>query len=310
MAAGCIQKPSHAALLKVEPLRGGTAAEVYRAERHNGERWVVKFGTDLNALRVEQIFLRAWAKTGVRTPNVFHSDVLAAESSPAYLVMEYVSGENLFPLMEAESVPCNEIERDLGRIAARMHAVTASGYGTVRVGPDGQIFGTHETLADSFRGQEWQEAIHDNLVNGDLTQQETALVTQAASFLDRQRQKERSSYTHNDFRAGNILYDPTHPQPYVVIDPAPELTHPYLCLAYSLILTEIHGRIDPSHFRRGYAELAPIADEALRAALFLRALKLLPRWGRPGQPYAERLHYLFRREKNWLLDTVNPQADG
>ncbi|XP_037773144.1 uncharacterized protein LOC119568771, partial [Penaeus monodon] len=69
-----------------------------------------------------------------------------------------------------------------------------------------------------------------------------------------------SSFVHNDFRAGNIIYNESKPQPFAVIDPGPEFTHPYLCLAYSLLLEEVHGANDPADLRRGYGDVSPIDD--------------------------------------------------
>ena len=280
----------------IEPLTGGNSSTVYMVQLADGDFKVLKFAEGADWLRAEGFFLEAWAAIGIQTPKIDQHGAIP-DSSLAYLVMAYMPGKNLFPLMEAEAVPCNEIEQDLGQILARMHGVVGRGYGRVQCDADGRPYGESASLADTLIDAEWQEILATNLANGDLLPDELLLVTRAAEMLDEQMQGS-ASFAHNDFRAGNILYDPTQPQPYTIIDPSPELTHPYLCLAYTLILTEIHGRIEPLHFRSGYAEITPIDSDALDAALFLRALTLLPRWGASGAQYAIPLRQLFKRQKH------------
>lgn len=141
-----------------------------------------------------------------------------------------------------------------------------------------------------------------NLQNGDLLDSEMHLVDTARDLLTTHWDRPHGSLIHGDFRAGNVLYDAAHPEPYTVIDPHPAISHPYLCLAYSLILPEVHGSHDHAiYIRQGYDEISPIVDDALRAARFLKALELLPRWGQPDRQIAPQLRQLFRQEKSWLL---------
>ncbi|MEM7125410.1 MAG: aminoglycoside phosphotransferase family protein [Chloroflexota bacterium] len=285
--------------IKMLPLMGGNSSLVYEVLFADGQRQVLKFAEGDTWLKAEQIFLDAWAKIGIRTPRVYEHGTVP-DSPFAYLLMEFVSGQNLFPLLEAETVPCTEVEQDLGHILARMHTEAGHGYGQVQVSEDGSIQGEVESLTDMLVLQEWRDTLSANVAKGYLTSEEVQLAHQAINTLVEHRGKDGGSYTHNDFRAGNILYDPRQAEPYAVIDPGPELNHPYLCLAYSLILTEIHGHIDPAHFRRGYHKISPIDEEALEAAIFLCMLKLLPRWGKPGAQYAEVLQTLFQRKKDKL----------
>ena len=58
--------------------------------------------------------------------------------------------------------------------------------------------------------------------------------------------------THWDFRSGNMLRNGDR---LVLIDPTPGLTHPYLCLAYSLVLPELHAGTVPIDLLAGYEEV-------------------------------------------------------
>lgn len=284
----------------ITPLSGGTISAVYQVKLVDGTVQVLKFADDATWLRNEQLFLTAWSQRGVRTPNIVQHGSLPDGWPGGFLRMEFVPGQNLFPLMEQGGVESERILRDLGIILATMHQATAQGYGQISIGADGQVEGNEQTFSQTLTSVDWVDAITANQQNGDLLDDELRLIDKAGKRLDHQRAGVDGCLAHTDFRAGNILYDESHPQPYTVIDPNPALTHPYLCLAYSLILIEINGREDPLHLRQGYESISPIDDDALHAAFFLKALELLPRWGQPGAQYADTLHQLFRREKMWM----------
>ena len=316
-----------------EVMVGGNSSPVYKLTFKNGDHQVLKFAEERHWLQVEKHFLETWAASGIRTPAVIKVGSIqsdTADSSCAYLLMELLHGDNLFPLMESGQLDNPAILRDLGEILARMHEASAWGYGEVNFlntsgdntqGSDIQgsdkITGTWATFTESLQSQPWQAIIQANLDNGSCSVNDAWVIEAAAALLDQQRiryladrwadrwgnsKESRGSYVHNDFRAGNILYKPNSSTPYAVIDPGGELSHPYLCLAYSLLLEEIHGSNDPLDFKQGYESVTPIEEDALHAALFLKSLNLLPRWGRAGQPYAARLQTLFAREKRWLQE--------
>ena len=283
------------------PLSGGNFSAVYQVELADGTVQVLKFSDDLTWLRKEKLFLERWSQQGVRTPEIYLCAPLPTGWQGGFLQMEMVMGQNLFPLMECDGVESEKVLRDLGTILATMHQATAHGYGEMTIGEDGQIVGQETIFSQTLSSADWLDTITVNQRNGDLLDGEMLLIDNAGKLLDDQRGGLGGCFAHTDFRAGNILYDKTHDQPYTVIDPNPDLTHPYLCLAYSLLLEEIHGRNDPLHFRQGYEAMSPVDDSALHAAFFLKALELLPRWGEPGAMYADDLHQFFRREKKWLL---------
>jgi len=214
--------------------------------------------------------------------------------------MEFVAGLNLFHIMEQSAVDCASVLQDLGSILATMHQVSAKGYGAIEIDTDGTI-GKKQSFSETLASPESLAFIKANLSNGDLLERDLHLIDLAGELLDKQRASLEGCLIHSDFRAGNVLYDANNAQPYTVIDPQPTLSHPYLCLAYSLILEEIHGKNNPTCLLQGYENISPIDHSALHAARFLKALELLPRWGQQGSEYANALHKLFKQEKAWLL---------
>lgn len=285
----------------VMPLAGGTVSAVYRALLTDGASIVLKFSEDAEELLHERLFLAAWAERGVRTPSVLQYRRLPDDLLGALLLMEYVAGDNLLPLVNAGAVDNERVLADLGRIQATMHQVTTTGFGQVTVAPDGEIRGDKASLDESLRTSLWDDLLEANLDNGDLRDHEIELVGIARKLLTTHWAKPDGALIHDDFRAGNVLYDAAHAEPYIVIDPHPAVSHPYLCLAYSQILPEIYGNHDhATYIQQGYESISTVDDEALHGARFLKALELLPRWGQPDRPVAPHLRQLFHQEKSWL----------
>ncbi len=283
------------------PLEGGNASLVYRAELRGGSAHVLKFSENPTELRSEHYALKAWSEQGVKTPEIYQYASLPNGLIGGVLHMELVAGLNLFPVMEQSAVNCASVLQDLGAILASMHQVSAKGYGTIEINADGSIEGKKQNFSETLESPESLDFIQANLTNGDLSEHDLALIDLAAKHLNEQRVTLGGCLIHSDFRAGNILYDAASAQPYTVIDPKPSLGHPYLCLAYSLILEEIHGKNNPADLQQGYEKITPLDHAALHAARFLKALELLPSWGQQGSQYAKALHKLFHQEKAWLL---------
>ncbi len=283
------------------PLTGGHISAVYRAQLHNGTSYVLKFAQNTDELRLEQHFLAAWSAHGVHTPQVLQYAPLPDGVSGGVLKMAFMEGQNLLPLVNDGAVDVDSVMVDLGTILATMHQVTASRFGTATVTADGTISGSERTFRDGLWTQEWADAVDANLRSGDLLDSELRLVDAACAMLSAHGHDTDGVLIHDDFRAGNVLYDAAQAQPYTVIDPHPKLSHPYLCLAYALILPLVYGNDShPPFIQRGYNTISPLDDEALHAARFLKALELLPRWGQPGHPTSTALHAVFREEKAWM----------
>jgi len=287
--------------IRLVPLEGGNASLVYRADLRGDSAHVLKFSDNSTELRSEHYALKAWSEQGVKTPDIYQFTPLPSGLKGGVLHMEYVTGLNLFPLMESKVVDCSKVLQDLGTMLATMHQVSAKGYGAIEINADGRIEGKRQNFSETLESQESLDFIQANLRNGNLSERDLPLIDLATKLLEEQGATLGSCLIHSDFRAGNILYDASSAQPYTVIDPKATLSHPYLCLAYSLILEEIHGKNNPADLQQGYENITAIDHAALHAARFLKTLELLPRWGQHGSQYANALHKLFSQEKAWLL---------
>lgn len=85
----------------------------------------------------------------------------------------------------------------------------------------------------------------------------------------------------------------------VVIDPTPALTHPYLCLAFNLILDEMHNGFASDHRLAGYSEVTTIVPKVLAAAAVVKSCLMFPSWGKDRESaYARNLLALYRRTLN------------
>jgi Ser/Thr protein kinase RdoA (MazF antagonist) len=147
---------------------------------------------------------------------------------------------------------------------------------------------------------EFQEEIGIDLQAGRLREQDLAAVQNAVDIVHQHAQVVGSVLAHTDFRAGNVLYMAATEPPYVVIDPNSRITHPYMCLAYTIVLETIHAKNDPAHLLAGYSQVAEIEPKVLTAANLLVIVSLLSRWGHETHPYAGNLLRLFAEMKGKL----------
>ena len=143
--------------LIIKPLDGGHSSIVYGVKLHNGSSFVLKFSENTTELYNEQLFLKTWSQKGIRTPEIIELTQLPEGLGGSVLQMEFVSGQNLFPLMEKGAVDSPKILHDLGVILATMHTVTVTGYGTVNVDSNGSIQGEDKSFSETLYSLEWQE---------------------------------------------------------------------------------------------------------------------------------------------------------
>ena len=189
--------------------------------------------------------------------------------------------------------------RRLRLIQARLHRAKGHGFGKV-VFQGEQFRGEYYSFREEMGAAEFQEEIGLNLQAGRLREQDLAAVQNAVNIVHQHAQLVGPVLAHTDFRAGNILYVAAAEPPFVVIDPSPRMTHPYMCLAYSVVLETIHAKNDPAHLLAGYSKVAEIEPAVLTAASLLVTVSLLSRWGHETHPYASNLLQLFAETKEKL----------
>jgi fructosamine-3-kinase len=104
---------------------------------------------------------------------------------------------------------------------------------------------------------------------------------------------------HGDFRAGNMI---RHAHRLVVIDPTPALTHPYLCLAYSLLEPPLFADVSMADFLAGYQEVTPVEPTLLNAALLVRAGIMFDSFGRRRHTeHGLKIPALFARQRERFM---------
>jgi hypothetical protein len=280
-------------------LLDGSASIVYKLIDAEGTTRVLKTVPDADFLRAEAAFLNAWREIGVRTPTVYDLGQLDEAGDFPYLLLDFIEGENLLSLLEQDQLPGPKVLQDTGALLARMHTVRGVGFGPIQF-QAGQLIGQFASLGEAMTEGDFQQALQINLAHQRLDEADIAVVQTAIELLDRHSTVTGPVYAHTDFRAGNIIYQAQEADPYVIIDPAPQLWHPYRCLAYSWVLEEIHGRRDPIDLLTGYRQITAIDQSIFDAAILLTTADLLSRWGHDDHPYAANLRALFQTTRQTI----------
>ena len=177
---------------------------------------------------------------------------------------------------------------------ATMHSIGGSGYGSSQEEYlDASGNGRFQTFREQLMAEVLPRGLSFALEVGAISANDLPCVERAVEVLSEHALGTGPRRVHWDFRAGNMLLDGDR---FVVIDPTPALTHPYLCLAYSLVLLELHRGIVPIDLLAGYEEVSPVDARALDASLLLRALIMFNSLGRKRDTiYPQRLPEVFAR---------------
>lgn len=293
----------------IELIPDGNTSAVYKIVDESGDAiilktgWSTAWGADI--LAAEAIFLDRWRSCGVNTPVVISSKVLQGTIKVPVLLMEYVAGQSMGGLLDQPKAASDGVERVMGTVQARMHTAKATGYGGAGDGnvqvDGGNVFGRFSSLRECLAGEGLEEKIRLGIQNEQIEERDRPAIERAIALLDSHASCTRPSLTHNDFHFRNLFYDPSRPFPYVVIDPTPALTHPYLCLAFNLILDEMHNGFASDHRLAGYSEVTTIVPDVLTAATVVKSCLMFPSWGKNRESaYARNLLGLYRRTLNTI----------
>jgi len=295
------------AIAAIELIPDGNTSTVYKLIDESGGAIILKTGWSTawgaNVLAAESVFLDRWRSCDVNTPVVMGFKVLEGSIKVPVLLMECVAGQSMGGLLDQPKAASDGVEQVMGTLQARMHTAKATGYGgagdgNVRV--DGKdVFGKFSSLRACLAGEGLEEKIHLGIQNEQIREQERPAIERAITLLDNHAARIGPSLTHNDLHFRNLFHDPSRPFPYVVIDPTPALTHPYLCLAFNLILDEMHNGFASDHRLAGYSEVTTIIPDVLAAAMVVKSCLMFPSWGKDRESaYARNLLTLYRRVLN------------
>lgn len=262
-------------VVAAESLTGGHTSSVYRVHLSTGQSVILKMAP-ARVVEAEALWLQGWRKIGVHTPEFYANGVFADATS--YLLMEYVDGPRVRSEVEAGPLPYQETMRQLGQILATMHSIGGFGFGSAGYDHlDASGAGKLPTLRAQLASEALPEGLSFAREIGAISESDVQAVERAVDLLHEHTILTGPRRTHGDFRAGNVLRAGGR---LVVIDPWPALTHPYLCLAYALLLPELSMDTPPVDLLAGYAEVAPVDPQALDAALLIRAGIMFNTFGR------------------------------
>ncbi|KQP14672.1 fructosamine kinase family protein [Methylobacterium sp. Leaf93] len=213
-------------LVRADPMSGGNLSGLVRILLDDGSAAIVKDGPDPPA---EAGMLRAIRAAGIPAPEVFAADLrtLVIEPLPA-------GGGNA--------------DADLGRVMARLHAVTGERYGWNR----DYAFGT--VRIDNHGSEDWPDfwaerrlLCHAPHLDPTLRRRIEAL---ARALPERLPARPRPALLHGDLWSGNVLTDGGRVSG--LIDPACYHGHAEVDLA----MLSLFGMPGPA-FREAYGEAEP-----------------------------------------------------
>lgn len=289
--------------LASERMTAGKASAVYKVRLSTGQVVVLKLAP-ARVVETEALWLQRWRAIGVDTPEVYAHGVLT-DATP-YLLMQFVDGPSVQSAVAAGRLPYGDAMRRTGRILATMHSLPGTGFGSATWDHlDAAGNGCFPTLREQLATEALPCGLSFALEVGAISESDLAVVERAVDLLSEHVLATGSRLTHGDFRTGNMLHSAGR---FVVIDPAPALTHPYICLAYTLLLEELEAGILPLDFLTGYQEVSPVDVQALDAALLIRAGIMFNSFGRRRETfYGKQLPNIFARlREQFTKEGVSP----
>ena len=283
-------------VVAVERMTEGKASAVYKLQLSTGRAIVFKSAAR-RVVETEVLWLRGWREIGIDTPEVYGHGVLSDDTP--FLLMEFVDGPSVWGAVEAGQLPLEATIRETGRMLATMHTVQGVGFGSSHFDNlDAAGNGRFQTLREHLAAEALPLGLAFAVEVGDISADDLPAVERAVELLDAHAQALGPRRTHGDFRVGNMIHhrDSSGRDRLVVIDPTPALTHPYVCLAYSLLLPQLHTGEPQVDILGGYGEVSPVDPDAFDAALLIRAGIMFNSFGRRRDTlYARRLPGVFAR---------------
>jgi aminoglycoside phosphotransferase (APT) family kinase protein len=284
-------------VLATERMAQGKASTVCKVVLSTG-RTVMFKSAKARVVEMEALWLRGWGEIGVDTPEVYGTGVLA-DGTP-YLLMQHLNGPNVEADVGAGRLPFEGTMRTIGRMLATMHTIRGTGFGSSHWEHlDSSGNGRFATLSEHLFSENLARGLAFANDIGAISEQDCEAVDRAVDLLSAHAAETGPRRTHGDFRAGNMIHNGDR---LVVIDPTPALTHPYLCLAYSLLEPPLFADVSMADFLAGYQEVAPVDLRVLDAALLVRAGIMFDSFGRRRHTeHGLRIPALFARQRERFM---------
>jgi fructosamine-3-kinase len=241
----------------------------------NGNKTVLKVPAHANRGTGEGHFLKSWEDIGIAVPHVIAQGEILDRP---YTLMSYIDAEPLNKAFSGRDILANGLFDEMGRTLRRLHTVTGRGYGRFQNGS-----GQYQDFATWLeRYVQW----HISYVRekGLLNENEYGSIEAACGVLSEfVRGDDRTVYCHDDLSVCNLL----NTRPLTVFDPNPNVNHPYLDLAKSVILiakAEIDIMEPAKRLIHGYLGSDPPIDPiVLRSCILLEAYLKFPFWDQTDQ---------------------------
>lgn len=245
-----------------------------------GIEFVTKMSRSSVAIEAEECFLKSWLELGVKVPEILKLHKANEVLPVSILSLEYVKSELLSEKYSDNERLKNGLAREMGRILAKMHKAKGVGFGYPSSGNPkrGQNDSFLKSIDESLLGNRLYWLLDMKVVDKEFLK----TVDQSALLLNSDFENGlKPSLVHNDFLPYNIFAT----NPITVYDPNPRITHPALCLALTLLKTEINNsnQEESLEILSGYRDIADISDDILKAAFIVRGLALLYTWVKKGK---------------------------
>ncbi|KKQ23933.1 MAG: hypothetical protein US62_C0012G0016 [Candidatus Woesebacteria bacterium GW2011_GWA1_37_8] len=267
-------------ILSITPFTQGESSVVFKVVTESSPS-VVKMTPEAGGVEAESHFLLAWEKEGIKIPQIISIRPQDKEIPVSILVSEFIDSALLIDALTTQQMIEKGISKELGRMLAKMHRAKGKGFGFPIVGNENH--GSFETFSEEMEKTLFGDRISWLLTHGVLNQFDVDVAHGAVEILEADIQKGGlPSLTHNDFATYNMFAT----EPITIFDPDPRITHPAICLAYTLLKSQVNEYPDlteSSEILSGYREITPIDDETIAAGIVLRGIRKIHTWHREGK---------------------------
>ena len=256
-----------------ELFKTGVSSVVYKVFTESGIM-VVKMVPEGVDLMGDAAFFLACESAGIAVPHVIACDNPSEKVPVSVMALEYIDAPMLSSASDQERVEGGKL-RELGRIQAAMHSIRGTGFGALESGR-GKFSTFQEQQEDTGL---WERA--ELLRSKGLLPVSAEEMNHAVELLSQSVAPEATSLTHNDLLPYNVF----NTDPLTIFDPVVRYSHPYTCLAMTLIksLVRDNGAAEAAEIRAGYEEASPVREEELEAAMALRFVHAAYGWERKGK---------------------------
>lgn len=241
--------------------------------------YVAKLTRHPETVEREAVFFEKWAEQGVRIPRVLALHTTNDQIPVSIVSLEYIDAPILSRFLNTEQRVKKGVAREMGRTLASMHRAKGEGFGFPI--PENRTKGNFVTFKEEFENTFLKRRANWLKEQGVITDQDLSSTQTAIEIIEKDlRSGIKPSLVHDDFRPYNIFAS----EPITVFDPNPRITHPFMCLALTLIKSEVEsgtfGKQERDEILSGYSEITKVNNHVLSAAIVLRGLRTLNTWKR------------------------------